>query len=333
MRRKIIKFLILLLILVGVSGWGAWQYTISRLEQPINLSTARLLTIQAGQSAGKVLADLYAQGIIGDPRYFKVYFKAKPEQANFKAGTYELLPNMSGIALLSLLHSGKEKLFAIQLVEGLRWQDWQRQLANHPQLVSDAASQQTIEQLAADLPGQTLEGWLLPDTYYFPKATPVQTIVIHAYDKMRDFIEANWPLRSLELAFDTPYEALILASIIEKETGVASERARIAAVFNNRLRLNMRLQTDPTVIYGLGEAFDGDIKRKDLRAPNPYNTYLNKGLPPTPIAMPSKLAILAALNPDSSDELYFVAKGDGSHVFSKDLDQHNQAVRQYQLKK
>jgi UPF0755 protein len=183
------------------------------------------------------------------------------------------------------------------------------------------------------LPEQSVEGYLLPDTYYFVAQTAAIEIIKRAHLNMQQYLENAWQNRALDLPYNTAYEGLIMASIIEKETGDAKERPRISGVFVNRLNLKMRLQTDPTIIYGMGENFDGDIRRKDIRAATPYNTYVIKGLPPTPIAMPSKLAIDAAFNPIATEELYFVSKGDGSHKFSTTLHEHNLAVRQYQLNK
>jgi UPF0755 protein len=171
----------------------------------------------------------------------------------------------------------------------------------------------------------------LPDTYYFPRLTTDVAFLQRAYNATQQFLTENWPDRSIDVEFKTPYEALIMASIVEKETALPSERKQIAGVFNRRLQKRMRLQTDPTVIYGLGGAFDGNIRRRDLRKDTPYNTYLHRGLPPTPIAMPGRAAILAALNPMPGEDLYFVASGNGGHKFSATLEQHNAAVVEYQL--
>jgi UPF0755 protein len=327
---KVILFLLLGILLLS----GAFYVFIEQeLNEPIKLSQSQLFTVEKGQSAGQVLHQLESKGWITHPKVWKVLFRFRPQLAQFKAGTYELLPTLTKQQLLELLISGKEKQFTISLVEGLRWREWLIQLKNHDGLIFDQSTENTITSLESDLPGHSLEGWLLPDTYHYVRGTNASTIISVAYQSMRLVLDSCWQERSLDVPYLSVFEGLILASIIEKETGIAEERSRIAGVFVNRLNNNMRLQTDPTVIYGLGENFDGDIKRKDLTTPTPYNTYVIKGLPPTAIAMPSKLAIEAAFQPMVTNELYFVAKGDGSHQFSHTLQEHNKAVRQYQLKK
>lgn len=329
---KLLKGILLVCLLMGLVVVAAYAYVTKVVEQPLNIDTPVLFKIEKGQAAGRVINHLQKIKAIDDILMVKVLLKLKPTLAKFKAGTYELTPSMSVIQTLLLFESGKEKLFSISLVEGLRWRDWQAQLKNERHLVFDANTEAKLASLVSDLPNNNIEGWLLPDTYHFSSGTNAFVIISLAYQQMRQFLEAQWYIRALDLPYNSPYESLVMASIIEKETAVPEERPRIAGVFVNRLNLNMRLQTDPTVIYGLGDNFDGDIRRKDLTSPTPYNTYVIKGLPPTPIAMPSKLAITAALNPLATDEIYFVAKGDGSHQFSVSLKEHNQAVNRYQLK-
>ncbi|WP_340676654.1 endolytic transglycosylase MltG [Paraglaciecola sp.] len=331
--KSILKFLLLVLLLVLLAATALYYYLSQQSQQPLLITQPQLITLQKGQSARKVLVELEQQHIIGDITGLKILLKLKPQLANFKAGTYELLPGTQVQQLLDLLVSGKEKLFSISLVEGLQWREWAAQLKSQEHLIFNAETDSGIAALISDLPGKSIEGWLLPDTYHFASGTNAFTVISIAHQKMRQYLEEQWHLRALDVPYANSYEGLIMASIIEKETGVASERPRIAGVFVNRLNLNMRLQTDPTVIYGLGPDFDGDIKRKDLRAATPYNTYVIKGLPPTPIAMPGRLAINAAFTPLPTDELYFVAKGDGSHQFSVSLQEHNQAVKQYILNK
>lgn len=326
-----LKLLLLALLIVAIAAGSVYFYVARQVQQVLNIETAQLLTVPKGQSATRVLKNLEQQQIIQDVTGLKILLKIQPQLAAFKAGTYEIQPLMSAMQLVDLLVSGKEKQFSISLVEGLQWREWLVTLQSHPHLIFDTSTDSAIKALESDLPGNMIEGWLMPDTYHFAKGTNAFTIIDIAHQQMREYLQQQWQIRALDVPYNTPYESLIMASIIEKETAVPSERARIAGVFVNRLNLNMRLQTDPTVIYGLGPDFDGDIKRKDLKTPTPYNTYVIKGLPPTPIAMPGKLAIDAALNPLPTDELYFVARGDGSHQFSVTLQEHNQAVKQYQL--
>tara|TARA_R110002167_G_scaffold73942_10_gene207236 strand:+ start:1563 stop:2567 length:1005 start_codon:yes stop_codon:yes gene_type:complete len=331
--RFILKLLLFLLCCSALLGTAFYIYTKEQLNAAVELQQPQLFTVKKGQAAGQVLNQLQIRGVVNNPLFFKVLFRLRPQLAKFKAGTYELLPNMSRQGVLDLLVSGKEKQFTISLVEGLRWRDWLIQLKNQPNLLFDQDTENTIAALESDLPSQSLEGWLLPDTYHYAMGTNASVIILMAHKHLLTVLDEAWQNRALDVPYQSSFEGLIMASIIEKETGVADERPRIAGVFVNRLNQRMRLQTDPTVIYGIGDSFDGDIKRKDLTTPTPYNTYVIKGLPPTAIAMASQLAIQAAFQPMATDELYFVAKGDGSHQFSLSLQEHNQAVRQYQLKK
>ena len=326
-----LKLLLLTLLIMAIAAGSVYFYVARQVQQALNIETAQLLIVQKGQSATRVLKNLEQQQIIRDVTGLKILLKVQPQLAAFKAGTYEIQPLMSAMQLVELLVSGKEKQFSISLVEGLQWREWLVTLRSHPHLIFDVSTDSAIKALESDLPGNMIEGWLMPDTYHFARGTNAFTVIDIAHQQMRQYLQQQWQTRAIDVPYSTPYESLIMASIIEKETAVPSERARIAGVFVNRLNLNMRLQTDPTVIYGLGPDFDGDIKRKDLKTPTPYNTYVIEGLPPTPIAMPGKLAIDAALNPLPTDELYFVARGDGSHQFSVTLQEHNQAVKQYQL--
>lgn len=304
-----------------------------KVHQSLNLTNKLVYQVKPGQSAKGLLNRLKEQGIIADNIGLKIRMKFDPELANIKVGTYELSPSMSALDLLELFSSGKELQFSISLVEGLNWQEWLLVFKSHPQIQFADDFYQQLEKITLPLPKQSIEGFLLPDTYYFVAQTNAIELVKRAHTSMQQYLNNAWHDRAMDLPYSSAYEGLIMASIIEKETGIAQERALISGVFVNRLNLKMRLQTDPTVIYGMGENFDGDIRRKDLKAATPYNTYVIKGLPPTPIAMPSKLAIDAAFNPIETQQLYFVSKGDGSHKFSSTLQEHNIAVRKYQLNK
>ncbi|MFT2090898.1 endolytic transglycosylase MltG [Paraglaciecola sp. 2405UD69-4] len=330
---KFVKSLLFLFILVGLLVAWVMAYFNQQVYDPLNISSDTVFRVDNGHSAKGILNRLKAKGILKENLGLKIRLKIEPELAQIKVGTYLLTPSMTGLDLLQLLVSGKEKQFSVSLVEGLRLRDWLLTLKSHPNLTSNANLQGSLRTLGESLPGGSLEGWLLPDTYHFVDQTDIFEVILRANESMVSYLQSAWENRAIDLPYDTPYQGLIMASIIEKETGVAEERPRIAGVFVNRLRLNMRLQTDPTVIYGMGDNFDGNIRRKDLRTPTPYNTYVIKGLPPTPIAMPSKLAIDAAFHPIATEELYFVSKGDGSHKFSATLQEHNTAVRKYQLKK
>jgi UPF0755 protein len=330
---KIVKWLSVFAVMFGIVFVVTLFHFDKKVHQPLNLSEATVYQVKPGQSAKGVLNRLREQGIITDNIGLKIRLKLEPELTNIKVGTYELLPTMSALDLLELFSSGKEIQFSISLIEGLNWREWLLILKSHPQIKFGEDFQQQFDSLTAKLPEQSVEGYLLPDTYYFVAQTSAMDLIKRAHLGMQQYLEMAWQNRALDLPYASAYEGLTMASIIEKETGVAQERPRISGVFVNRLNMKMRLQTDPTIIYGMGESFDGDIRRKDIKTATPYNTYVIKGLPPTPIAMPSKLAIDAAFNPIATEELYFVSKGDGSHKFSVTLQEHNLAVRKYQLKK
>lgn len=302
------------------------------LAQPLAIEQPQLLTILPGDNLHKLLKQFADKGWLDAPLAAKLWLKLNPTMGDIKVGTYRVSPGQSLPELAQLLKSGNEAQFSISLIDGMTWQQFKAALKAAAHLQQDDLSYATLCSLINDCRSGSLEGLLLADTYAYTANSKASSLVVRAYQAMQRFLNHQWPERQLDLPLASPYQALILASIVEKETGLASERAQIAQVFVNRLRLGMRLQTDPTVIYGMGDAFDGNIRRRDLRQKTPYNTYVIKGLPPTPIAMPGKAAILASLQPQATNALYFVARGDGSHQFSETLAEHNAAVRRYQLK-
>ena len=249
-----------------------------------------------------------------------------------KPGEYRLSSSNTPSEILNSLVNGETIQYRLTIVEGKKFQDFYQQLLNHPKI------ERTIEEISEiksrlEINQESLEGLFLPETYTFTAGTHDMDIVRQSYLLLRNFLDQEWPRRSESTLVTSPYEALILASIVEKETSVEEERARIAGVFISRLKINMPLQTDPTVIYGLGDSFDGNLTRKHLETDNPYNTYTRRGLPPSPIALVGKAAILAVLHPDITGDLYFVSKKDGTHYFSKTYEEHLSAVRKYQLGK
>jgi len=249
-----------------------------------------------------------------------------------KAGEYAVTSGTLPEELLDQFVTGRSIELPITFIEGWTYRDAIRAITERSSFVSElyGLSDEVIAE-RLQIPQGHPEGWFFPDTYRFPRGSTDVTILTRAYQRMQTVLDEEWADRAPDLFVTTPYEALILASIIEKETGVPSERPAISGVFTRRLREGMRLQTDPTVIYGMGEDYDGNIRKSDLTTPTPYNTYMIDGLPPTPIALPGRAAIHAALHPADDEALYFVARGDGSHHFSATLDEHNCAVRHYQL--
>ncbi len=318
--------LLITFVVIGVIGyWHRW------LHQPLNISAQnQIFTVARGETLTSVGHRLEREHILQWPKIWRFYgrfFAPEP----IKVGEYQLEENLTPIMLLALLQSGKVITYELTLVEGKTFAEFIVQLAQAPKLESLLAGKDLEQQmLLLDLPIDHPEGWFYPDTYqYRAKDTDIQ-VLRRAYDRMQSILEEEWQGRGEQVPYQSSYDALIMASIVEKETAVPSERPAIAGVFVRRLLKGMRLQTDPTVIYGLGERYQGNITRKHLRQKTPYNTYVIKGLPPTPIAMPGREAIHAALHPAPGETLYFVARGDGRHQFSATLEQHNQAVNQYQ---
>lgn len=298
-------------------------------SQTIKTNEVITFNVEKGESLNSIVANLTKLELIDASLLLKVNLRLNREAYYPKAGHFEILPTMTLHDLLTDISNGNEKSYSITMIEGLTWQQWLAQLKRRSFIDIDATTEEIIASLGEDV--NSLEGILLPETYNVRYGTTLSSFVARMHQDMQSYLNSAWQNRQGMLPIQSSYQALILASIIEKETGVPQERPRIASVFVNRLREGMRLQTDPTVIYGMGERFDGDLKRSHLREKTPYNTYVIKGLPPTPIAMPGKSAIDAALNPAYTDEFYFVSRGDGSHKFSKTLKEHNNAVRKFQL--
>lgn len=330
MIKKIVSLLFTLLALAAVGYFYVTKQVEDYLTQPLSIEGKQLFTVNAGTSLNSALTQMTRQEWITPSFAAKLVRRFHPELVQIKKGTYQVEPQSTLRDALNLLVSGKEHQFAITFVEGSRFNEWLAMLAHDEQLEHTLAGKSEAE--IAQLLGveqKKLEGLFLAETYHFTKGTSDLDILKRAHAKLEAILDSAWQQRQADLPLKSPYEALILASIIEKETALEEERTRVASVFVNRLNKRMRLQTDPTVIYGMGESYDGNIRRKDLRTATPYNTYVINGLPPTPIAMPGEASIAAALNPEQSAYLYFVASGNGGHVFSKSLTEHNRAVRAY----
>ena len=289
------------------------------------------LAIEPGTTPRGVARDVVAAGVRTDPQFLYAWFRFSGQDRMIKAGNYEIPLGTTPRSLLAKLVRGEEALRALTLVEGWNFRQVRQALAADDQIKPDSKGL-TDEALMAQLgrPGVAPEGRFFPDTYTYAKGSSDLALLRRALHAMDRKLEAAWSQRSPDSPLKSADEALVLASIVEKETGRASDRAQIAGVFVNRLRTGMLLQTDPTVIYGLGEKFDGNLRRRDLLADTPWNTYTRGGLPPTPIAMPGKASLLAAVQPERTKALYFVAKGDGTSHFSASLDEHNRAVNRYQ---
>ncbi len=335
---RLVKILSVVVIFVIIAVLAAvwWQRD---LQRPLQLEQPVFFTVSQGSSGHGLLTQFEKEGwLASHPISVKLWLKLFFAGQSVKAGTYQLDAGMAVTDVYSLFASGDEYQFSVRLVEGLTLAEWLVTLANHAQLIHDIDDTARAELLSAwPWPPEegldSLEGLLLADTYYFTAGTKASEILRRSMNAMQAYLTKAWDQRATGLPYNSAYEALIMASIVEKETAVESERNEIAGVFVNRLEKNMRLQTDPTVIYGIGPSFDGNLTRQHLRQRTPYNTYRIKGLPPTPIAMAGRPAIGAALHPSETENLYFVAKGDGSHHFSSTLQEHNDAVYKYQIKK
>ena len=285
-----------------------------------------------GQSFTQLNNQLTVAGFIKNRHYWLIYAILKGADRHVKAGMYRIEPRTTLNKLLNNLISGNTFRYRLTLYEGWTLRDIIQAMREHPQLVIKSDSAEEIRDYLS-ITQVSPEGWIYPETYLFEKNTSNLSILEQGHSLMKEKLKTLWEDKDSNLPFESPYDALILASIVEKETAVDDEYARIAGVFISRLKKGMLLQADPTVIYGLGEAFDGNLRKKDLTTDTPYNSYTRKGLPPTPIAMPSEKSIAAVLKPKITGDLYFVAKGDGSHHFSKTYKAHQIAVRRYQLQK
>ena len=329
----IARALFVLLLAAGALGGGLWLDYTAFLKQPVHLpEEGMILDVPRGTSLRGLARRMTEEGILEHPYYFIALAHSRGDQTRIKAGAFELMAGMTPVDVLARIVSGQVVEYPVTLVEGWTFRQAVEAIDGQERFTGTLA-ELSDEALMAELgvAGEHPEGRIFPDTYRFPPGTPRLAVLRRAFERMEQVLAEEWASRRDGLPINTPYEALILASIIEKETGAAHERPEIAGVFVRRLQRGMRLQTDPTVIYGMGERYDGRIRRADLVEPTPYNTYVIGGLPPTPIALPGRAAINAALNPADGDSLYFVSRGDGTHVFSATLDEHNRAVRRYIL--
>ncbi len=313
--------------LAGAYAWH-WLKTEVAVEE-----SSRIFLVEKGQGLATVAAALKEKQLLQWPIIWRVYARFMQPDV-LKAGEYQLASHESPMTLLTRLQGGEVIHYDITFPEGLRLTEWLALMSAEEKLEQKAA---TLELSAlANMLGirqKNPEGWFFPDTYRFEKGDSDLDILRRAHAKMKAELAQQWARRTPSLPYRNAYDALIMSSIIEKETGAPYERREIAGVFVRRLKKKMRLQTDPTVIYGMGDTYQGNIRRSDLKTPTPYNTYVIKGLPPTPIANAGRAALAAAVNPKAGKTLYFVAKGNGSHYFSATLAEHNQAVRRYQLKR
>jgi UPF0755 protein len=323
--RFIIQFFLVLALALG--GGAFWW-----LNHDLPLTAATLdLSVEPGTTPRGVAQATVDSGVQTSPELLFWWFRLSGQARQIKAGSYELETGVTPYSLLRKLTRGEEALRSVTLVEGWTFKQVRAALLKEEHLKPDTkslADAVIMEKLG--LPGRHPEGRFYPDTYTFAKGSSDLKVLLRALHAMDKQLAQAWQARAADSPLKTPEDLLILASIVEKETGQASDRPMVASVFSNRLRIGMMLQTDPTVIYGLGERFDGNLRRRDLLADTPWNTYTRHGLPPTPIAMPGKASLLAAAQPASSRALYFVARGDGSSQFSDNLDAHNRAVNKFQ---
>lgn len=324
------KFTLVCLAITLICITTTYYYFDKALNAKLSINQESFLHLEQGSSVSVLAIKLVDKKWIESPLWLKLYGRLYPEKTNIKAGTYLITPNTTLRELIATLVEGKEHQLSITFIEGTRFKDVLKQLKEQPYIVQTLEGKSDSEiAKALNINTPNPEGWLFPDTYAFTFGTKDITLLQRAYDNMQKQLNDLWQKRAPNLPYKTPYQALIMASIIEKETSYIAEQPLISSVFVNRLRKRMRLQTDPTVIYGLGERYKGDITRAHLREKTPYNTYKIDGLPPTPIALAGLSAISATLHPAKSDYFYFVSGGNGKHVFSKTLAEHNKAVRQY----
>lgn len=335
---KWLKGLLSLALLTALASsatvYLAWQWLHEGPLHEDNQNTLEI-TIQSGQSLGKLATELSNEQWLRHPKVWLAYARYKGLATQIQAGRYRLEADFSPVQLLNKFVDGDVELRQLRVIEGSRYADMLQIVRGNAAIEQTLTdwSEDALKKILGLAPEMALEGWFYPDTMLFAEGTTDISLLKAGYARMQEVLASEWQRKADNLPYETAYEALIMASIVEKETGRASERAEIAGVFVRRLNKRMRLQTDPTVIYGLGPDFDGNIRYRHLREDTPYNTYTRAGLPPSPIALPGRAAIHAALHPADGETLFFVAKGDGSHYFSRTLEEHEKAVREYQLKR
>ena len=337
MKKFFVFLLILLVVLSGVGFWG-YQKLTEFIHTPVNVTQDQLLTIERGTTGSKLAVLLEQEKILEHADLLPWLLKLQPQLNKVKAGTYSLTGVKTLQDLLDMINSGKEAQFSVKFIEGKTFKEWRKNLENAPHLKQTLQGKSDKEIMALlDIPAvakavyewNNMDGWLYPDTYnYTPNSTDLE-LLKRSTTRLQKALDKAWNERDENLPLADPYQMLILASIVEKETGIAAERPQVASVFINRLKANMKLQTDPTVIYGMGESYTGNIRKKDLETMTPYNTYMIEGLPPTPIAMVSESALQAVAHPAKTDFYYFVADGSGGHKFTRNLNEHNKAVQEY----
>ncbi len=328
-----VKIILGLVAAFGVAMLGMFLQLNRFLDTPIDIQgTDTVFEVRPGMPFGQISSALAERGIIDQPTLFRLYARIVDKAGRVHVGEYPIENGMTPKQILDMFVVGDVRLYSFTIVEGWTFRELLDALNRDPIVVKSTVHEDwpgLLDSLGAEVSHP--EGLFLPETYRFPKGTTDIALLRQAYELMQETLAAEWDARAPDLSVASPYEALVLASIIEKETALASERPRISGVFTRRLEQRMRLQTDPTVIYGIGEEFNGNLTRRDLRTDTPYNTYTRSGLPPTPIALPGRAAINAALNPAPGTEIYFVATGlgDGSHKFSNTKAEHDAAVQEY----
>jgi UPF0755 protein len=332
--KNLIAFFSAFVLSVLASLYWLYQDMQKVINQPLQIQSTQRLNVTPGMSLSSIARTMVDAGWIKHPYYLIIEARWHDKAHLIKAGEYAIEPGITQLGVLDKLVAGKVIQYSLTIPEGLTFRDMIEIVSRSEHLIK------TLDRSDPEIVAQSLEylerdpeGMFYPDTYHFPRGTTDLDFFYRAYQMMQKTLEEEWRHRITGLPYSTPYEALIMASIIEKETADPSERGMIAGVFVRRLQKGMKLQTDPTVIYAMGEAYDGNIRRRDLYFDSPYNTYVYSGLPPTPIALPGRDSIRAALQPAEGEELYFVSRGNGTHQFSATLEEHNRAVRTYQLER
>jgi UPF0755 protein len=326
------RWLLALLTTAGLIAAAAFTLAWMWLDKPLPLAAATAeLSIENGATPRDIAQAWVDAGVQTDPRYLYAWFRWSGQAKRIRAGSYEIDGKTSPRQLLAKLVQGSETLEQVRFIEGWTLRQLRAELAKAPALKHTTQAMDDAQLMTAiGAPGQSAEGRFFPDTYVYSRGVSDVTVLKRAHRAMKQRLEAAWAERAADTPLKSADDALILASIVEKETGQSADRGLVAGVFVNRLRIGMPLQTDPTVIYGMGTAFDGNLRKRDLQTDTPYNTYMRNGLPPTPIALPGLASLRAAVKPDATRALYFVAKGDGSSAFSENLADHNRAVNKYQ---